>query len=339
MGIKISRIIPFAIIAVFILTAGVIFAVVRDYQSSQNISLADIEIEEEPEPEEYIPSRAELIMTALVQAYPKKIEKAEFRNDDWAVLMSGTWYYYAGGAMLPEELLEKAENYTGSFGLTSYLRELPPWTEPSPEQAERYRQRYNPGNSNANSSNSNTNSGGDRNAVQRQRTYHFRDSLWRAGSREESSRRVVTIDFLGKRLPIHSDLSGVISLVEERIIAAAKIDSAVQSWITNIGEVHGWNWRNVANSQSRSNHSYGIAIDILPKSLNGKETYWQWAAQNGKEWWNVPYEERYHPPDAVIKAFEAYGFMWGGKWSLYDTMHFEYRPEVFILSGIELTQY
>ncbi|MDR3247464.1 MAG: M15 family metallopeptidase [Treponema sp.] len=39
----------------------------------------------------------------------------------------------------------------------------------------------------------------------------------------------------------------------------------------------------------------------------------------------------------MIKAFESYGFVWGGKWMFYDTMHFEYRPEIFILSGLPLS--
>ncbi|MBP9613702.1 MAG: M15 family metallopeptidase, partial [Sulfurospirillum sp.] len=26
---------------------------------------------------------------------------------------------------------------------------------------------------------------------------------------------------------------------------------------------------------------------------------------------------------------EKYGFVWGGRWYHYDTMHFEYRPELF----------
>jgi hypothetical protein len=30
----------------------------------------------------------------------------------------------------------------------------------------------------------------------------------------------------------------------------------------------------------------------------------------------------------VIRAFENEGFTWGGKWALYDNMHFEFRPEL-----------
>ncbi|MEJ2663631.1 MAG: M15 family metallopeptidase, partial [Spirochaetia bacterium] len=29
--------------------------------------------------------------------------------------------------------------------------------------------------------------------------------------------------------------------------------------------------------------------------------------------------------------FEKYGFIWGGKWYHYDTMHFEYRPELLVI--------
>jgi hypothetical protein len=40
--------------------------------------------------------------------------------------------------------------------------------------------------------------------------------------------------------------------------------------------------------------------------------------------------------EQVMKAFEAYGFIWGGKWMFYDTMHFEYRPEILLLSNMSV---
>ena len=33
-------------------------------------------------------------------------------------------------------------------------------------------------------------------------------------------------------------------------------------------------------------------------------------------------------PQAIVDAFEAEGFAWGGRWYHYDTMHFEWRPEL-----------
>jgi hypothetical protein len=35
-------------------------------------------------------------------------------------------------------------------------------------------------------------------------------------------------------------------------------------------------------------------------------------------------------PLEIIDIFERHGFIWGGKWYHYDTMHFEYRPELLI---------
>ena len=308
------------IVTALVLTAGIAIAIRiikprTETQSLQNEAMETVLLSEEAEP-----SRAEQVTKALATAYPFGIKRAEFRNDDWAVLLRDKWYYYAEGRMLPEELVDKASEYGPVIFSYNYQSELPPWTEPSDEQVERFRSR------NRNNNNE------DRSRPRLERSLSFHENLWQAGSREESSRRVKSIDFLGKAVTVHSEIAGVLSKVEERIRAAAKTEPIVQEWITNIGEVHGWNWRNVAGSASRSYHSYGIAIDILPKSLGGKATYWQWTA----EWWNVPYEKRYHPPDTVIKAFELHGFIWGGKWTFFDTMHFEYRPEIFILSGLEL---
>jgi hypothetical protein len=46
----------------------------------------------------------------------------------------------------------------------------------------------------------------------------------------------------------------------------------------------------------------------------------------------VPYEQRWMVPTSVVEAFERHGFVWGGKWLFFDTMHFEYRPEVLLLA-------
>jgi len=45
-------------------------------------------------------------------------------------------------------------------------------------------------------------------------------------------------------------------------------------------------------------------------------------------WWRIPYERRWMPPEPLVRAFERQGFVWGGKWFYFDTMHFEYRPEI-----------
>jgi hypothetical protein len=111
----------------------------------------------------------------------------------------------------------------------------------------------------------------------------------------------------------------------------AQTDPDIQEWLTSLASITGWNWRNVAGSENRSFHSYGIAVDLLMKAQPGMETYWQWTAARGIDWRAVPPEKRQNPPVAVIRAFEDQGFIWGGRWSRYDTMHFEYHPELLIL--------
>jgi hypothetical protein len=261
-------------------------------------------------------SGAEKIMKALASAYPRQIDRAEFRNGDWAIRLRETWYYYAGGKILPENLLESASAYSVQ-PFYSYQSELPTWKEPSPEEEARYREISN-----------------NRSKNPPRRSPHFFDDLLRVHNRDESYQRVKSFRFLGKQTLVHYLIMEELALVEEQILAIAKTDPQVQAWINGIGTVEAWNWRNIAETQSRSYHSYGLAIDLLPKSLGSKETYWLWAARKRTDWWNISYNGRFHPPAAIIKAFETYGFVWGGKWLFFDTMHFEYRPEILILSGM-----
>jgi hypothetical protein len=225
------------------------------------------------------------------------------------------WFYYAGGRLLPEELRERAAEYDPQ-PFYNYAAELPPWRDPAPEEAERY-----------------SNSGQQRRTNPPKRSQHFYDALWRARTSAESYERVKTIRFLGRNVLVHYAIMEELALVEERILAAGKADPAVQGWINGLDTLSGWNWRSIAETESRSFHAYGAAIDLLPKSLGGLETYWLWAAERTSQWWAVPYAKRFHPPEAVIRAFEEYGFIWGGKWMFYDTMHFEYRPEILFLNN------
>jgi len=54
--------------------------------------------------------------------------------------------------------------------------------------------------------------------------------------------------------------------------------------------------------------------------------YWQWACKCKNEDAQIDYQNRI--PQIIIDIFEKHGFIWGGKWYHYDTMHFEYRPEL-----------
>jgi hypothetical protein len=262
------------------------------------------------------PERAQQVMKALVAAYPGSVQRAELLNGEWTVMVRGVRYYYCGGRLLPEELRTQAENYSPQ-PFYNYVAELPAWKAPSAEDAARFKAMV---------------ENRSRNPIKRSTL--FFDTLWQARTREEAEQRIKPLKFLGFSVKVHEAIHDELALVEKQILAEAKLDPQVRAWIDSISLLEGWNWRTVIDTQVRSFHAYGTAVDILPKSLGGKETYWIWAARNRPEWWNIPYSDRFHPPAAVIKAFESHGFIWGGKWLFFDTMHFEYRPEIFLLSGL-----
>lgn len=77
--------------------------------------------------------------------------------------------------------------------------------------------------------------------------------------------------------------------------------------------------RAVKDTGRLSMHAYGTAVDLNLKFSN----YWLWEAKGTA---NIPY--RNAMPREIVDAFERHGFIWGGRWYHYDTMHFEYRPEL-----------
>jgi hypothetical protein len=261
---------------------------------------------------------AESVMKALYEAFSDQIDRVEFRKNDWAVQMKGVWYYYAKGKLLPERELRNAARYR-PYQFYKYPAELPPWREATPEEAEMYLSWTNQ-------------------TIIHSRSISFLGVLWKASTRKETEKQIVEINFLGKTTSVHKGIQPKLAIIEEEIQEAAKIDKTIQAWIDNLASSGGYYWRVIAKTKSRSYHSFGLAIDLLPTSLDEKQTYWLWASQEREDWWNVPYSERYHPPEKVIKIFESYGFVWGGKWDMFDTMHFEYRPEVFILNGLPLKE-
>lgn len=86
-------------------------------------------------------------------------------------------------------------------------------------------------------------------------------------------------------------------------------------------------WRNVRGAKRMSAHSYGIAIDIAVSYSD----YWLWKNPRAKETDTLAYANRI--PRKIVEIFQCYGFIWGGAWYHYDTMHFEYRPELLIYAG------
>lgn len=79
-----------------------------------------------------------------------------------------------------------------------------------------------------------------------------------------------------------------------------------------------FNFRVIAGTNRLSPHAFGIAIDLK----SNKSDYWRWASKEQGE------KRLQEYPEEIVKSFEKYGFVWGGKWNHFDILHFEYRPEI-----------
>ncbi len=91
----------------------------------------------------------------------------------------------------------------------------------------------------------------------------------------------------------------------------------MKKYVTRLGGT--FKWRYIDGTHRLSTHAFGIAIDIKLKYSN----YWVW-----RKSLKLKYKYENRIPKQIVEIFEKHGFIWGGKWYDYDTMHFEYRPEL-----------
>lgn len=140
-------------------------------------------------------------------------------------------------------------------------------------------------------------------------------------SKSDASEQLTTVIWLpgSKKQKIKFAKTNGAAEALQRVSNALDSLKHLHKYLTPIGGT--FNWRNIAGSKSQSVHSYGIAIDINTKYAD----YWRWSPEfkAGKR---LKYRNRI--PEELVAVFEREGFVWGGRWPHYDTMHFEYRPEV-----------
>lgn len=135
----------------------------------------------------------------------------------------------------------------------------------------------------------------------------------------EVAKNCVTVDFCGNKVRFNARCGAAKALGEvgKELDGAIKAKPALKAYLTNLGGTV--QWRFIAGTKQLSNHSFGTAIDLNVD----KSAYWRWEKPDKlktftrKDW-----------PVEIIAAFERHGFIWGGKWWHFDTMHFEYRPEL-----------
>ena len=125
-----------------------------------------------------------------------------------------------------------------------------------------------------------------------------------------------------KWLPRHGGGSVKVTTVNGVADALARVSRALdelpEDLATYLVPAAGtYNCRRVAGSRAISMHAYGAAIDIDTRHAD----YWRWSPGEKPRWRN-------RIPLQIVRIFEQHGFIWGGAWYHYDTMHFEYRPEL-----------
>jgi hypothetical protein len=152
----------------------------------------------------------------------------------------------------------------------------------------------------------------------RARVEDFFKALY-GGTEGQVRANLTTVNFCGTKVRFNSRCGAA-----DALTAVGKdLDGLFEKkpeWKEYVRELGGtFQWRLIAGTQRLSNHSFGTAIDLNVK----KSAYWRWAPASTlanfsrKDW-----------PTELIEIFERHGFIWGGKWWHYDTMHFEFRPEL-----------
>ncbi|MDR2588340.1 MAG: M15 family metallopeptidase [Spirochaetales bacterium] len=249
---------------------------------------------------------------AFARAYPGRIAERAFRSGEWALRIGDSWYSWARGRLLPEEERLRWEEFTGLR--FQYSKGLPPVRTLSDEEKKRLKEQL------AHSK-----------EKPPRRHEEFLSRLLEAGTQKEAESRLVRVSVMGFPLRIHKIAAESLAAVDADLKLLAEKDAEARRFFAGISHIGSFNWRPIAGTSSRSLHGYGLALDFIAKSWGGKVYYWRSIMDKSEDWFELPYEKRWMIPLQVVEVFEKHGFIWGGKWLYFDTIHFEYRPEVMLL--------
>ncbi len=162
----------------------------------------------------------------------------------------------------------------------------------------------------------------------RARSSTFFDRMYGDCRKGEVAKHLVEIIWLPGTVRQRLMVTSVNGVADKLAAVSRELDQLPPRFRTFLAPAAGtYNCRRIAGTDRLSAHGYGIAIDIAPRSAH----YWYWTkpAADGV------YAYRNAIPPEIIAIFEAHGFIWGGKWYHYDTMHFEYRPELLSPAAAE----
>jgi phage-related protein len=266
---------------------------------------------------EEIMDHPEIILNAYKDAYPHLITDVIKKDKDWVMkFANGNMYYWADGKILPESGLPESDKYI-RYSINPYNmngRSPGLYTE---EKIAKLRIKPKPA---------------EKKKDIPAEEGSLNKELFAITTKKSAKKQLTEVKLSGHYIKVHHTIAEKIKSIDTKINQLAKTDPEVRAYLKSIGSVQAFNWRKIAGTDRFSTHSYGIAVDILPKKYRKKTLYWSWEQDKNEDWMLLPQSSLWTPPDSVIKIFYEENFIWGGHWDRYDTMHFEYRPELINLS-------
>ncbi len=155
----------------------------------------------------------------------------------------------------------------------------------------------------------------------RARNGAFFNKIYGDCSKGEVDKKLKSIVWLPKKTGQRLRVSSVNGVAQAFEAVSAELDELPARFDVFLYPSGGtYNCRPIAGTKRMSAHGHGIAIDIALAHAD----YWR----NTKPGKDGAYAYRNEIPMEIVRIFEKHGFIWGGRWHHYDTMHFEYRPEL-----------
>ncbi len=276
-------------------------------KSSERISFSELE------------ERPDIVFNSYKEAYPDSIHDVYKLDGEWVMQMNdGELFYWAEGRILAEDKKDNWEEYRPYFLYPNYGTARDP-SEYTVDDIQRLRDYTNPS---------------SRGAAQLPQDLELMKYLLGVGNREETEKSLVSKTLFGETIRVNKVAATHLDSINNQVYELATTNAEVNQFLETLGDVSSFNWRVIAGTDRLSNHSYGLAIDVLPKNSGSQMIYWAWVRDVNEDWMLVPQENLWSPPQEVIDIFYNHGYIWGGTWPLYDNMHFEYRPET-----VELAKY
>jgi len=142
-------------------------------------------------------------------------------------------------------------------------------------------------------------------------------------TKADVQKNLVAIDWLPNKAKQKIWVTKVNNVDKKLMAISAELEKLPDEFLQYVKNPAGtFYWRYISGTKRLSFHSFGAAIDINTHFSH----YWVWTKPDAKG----KYAYKNKIPIEIVLIFEKYGFIWGGKWYHYDTMHFEYRPELLI---------